>query len=96
MSESKTDQSKPTLPVGWTADGPHLKDGDGYLSKDGTNPEAPSPGYGWPLGTECWYFVLEGHGMRLFATGTTVEKASERAVTITNADDPAREGGAIL
>ena len=81
--------------AGWEVDGPHFKGADSYLSKDSTNPEAPAPGYGWPLGSECFYYVLRGHGMRLFATGSTMEKALERAVTIATAEDPAREGGAI-
>lgn len=71
------------LPVGWNADGPHFKSADTYLSKDGDNPEAPRPGYGWPLGTECWYFRLEGNGLILFATGSTVERAEARAFAIT-------------
>jgi hypothetical protein len=80
---------------GWDVDGPHFKDGDSYLSKDGTNPEAASPGYGWPLGSECWYYVLLGQGWRLHATGTTVEKAADRARAIAGSDDPARLAGAI-
>lgn len=67
------------LPPGWTADGPRFKDADSYLSTDGDNPEAPWPGYGWPLGSECWYYVLRGHGRRLFATGLTRENAARRA-----------------
>jgi hypothetical protein len=67
------------LPPGWTADGPRFKDASMYLSSDGTNPEAPHPGYGWPLGTECWYYVLRGPGRRLYATGLTVESAALRA-----------------
>lgn len=60
-------------------DGPHFKGEGTYLSADGDNPEAAWPGYGWPLGTECWYFRLNGRGRRLWATGTTVAKAWERA-----------------
>lgn len=83
------------LPAGWEVEGPHFKDHTTYLSHDGTNPEAPEPGYGWPLGTECWYYVLNGHGLRLHATGSTELKALERALVIASADDPAREGGAV-
>lgn len=61
--------------------GPFYKDEEHYLSKDGDNPEAPWPGYGWPLGTACWYFILEG-GYRWAATGSTVEKAWQRAVSL--------------
>jgi hypothetical protein len=76
----------------WTIDGPHFKDADSYLSHDGTNPEAPSPGYGWPLGTECWYYELEGRRgwerVRLCATGLTRESAAQRAQAIMASDDP--------
>ncbi len=78
---------------GWTIDGPHFKDAQHYLSRDGTNPEAPNPGYGWPLGSECWYFTLEGQGLRLCATGLTEESASLRAKAIMDADEPARFAG---
>lgn len=64
---------------GWTISGPHHKDNLHYISRDGDNPFAPKPGYGWPLGTECWFFHLEGHGLRLVATGHTVEGAFHRA-----------------
>lgn len=63
-------------------DGPHFKDKDKYLSKDGDNPEAPWPGYGWPLNTTCWYFRLEDRGRLRWATGSTVEKAWARAVEL--------------
>lgn len=83
----------------WTVDGPHFKDADQYLSHDGTNPEAPSPGYGWPLGTECWFYELEGRHdgqrIRLCATGLTRESAAKRAQAIMEADDPGRFAGAI-
>jgi hypothetical protein len=81
--------------AGWEIVGPFHKDAESYLSKDGTNPEAPEPGYGWPLGTECFYYVLRGHGLRLHATGSTIGKAERRAVQIATASDPAREGGAV-
>ncbi len=64
---------------GWTVEGPYYKDADHYLSRDGGNPAAPVPGYGWPLGTECYYFILTGHGLRLTATGATVDDAAARA-----------------
>lgn len=70
------------LPPGWTAHGPHFKDASMYLSKDGTNPEAPWRGYGWPLGSECWYYVLRGSGRQLYATGLTAESAALRAVQV--------------
>lgn len=60
--------------------GPHFKATDRYLSKDGDNPEAPWQGYGWPLGTECWYFHMESEtGSVRYATGKTVESAEARA-----------------
>lgn len=62
-------------------DGPFFKGEDNYLSMDGDNPEAPWPGYGWPLGTTCWYFRVEGR-RHLCATGTTVERAFARAVEL--------------
>lgn len=77
-----TDTAAPSLPPGWSVEGPTFKDAEQYLSRDGDNPEAPRPGYGWPLGTECWYYVLEGHGLRLFATGLTTESAARRAEVI--------------
>jgi hypothetical protein len=73
------------LPPGWTAEGPRFKDASMYLSSDGTNPEAPWPGYGWPLGTECWYYVLRGPGRRLYATGLTIESAARRAACLAQA-----------
>lgn len=85
----------PALPDEWTFDGPHFKGSNSYLSVDGTNPEAPHPGYGWPLGSECWYFELVGDGWRLFATGLTVQSAARRAEAIANAEDPGRFSGAI-
>lgn len=69
-----------------TIRGPMFKDGSTYLSSDGHNPEAPRPGYGWPLGSECWYFYLEGSGARRWATGLTVESAWNRAVAIANGE----------
>jgi len=91
MSDDRIDWAR----EGWAIEGPDFKTRDQYLDKDGTNPEAPSPGYGWPLGTECWFFFLRGHGLRCFATGTTVEKARERAVAIMESDDPARFAGIV-
>jgi hypothetical protein len=88
-------QSALDLPPGWTADGPHFKDADSYLSKDGANPEAPWPGYGWPLGSECWYYVLRKQGLRLHVTGLTVESAARRAEEAARSDDPARFTGAV-
>ncbi len=64
---------------GWEVEGPHFKSADRYLDADGDNPQAPWPGYGWPLGTECYWFRLRGHGKRLAATGLTVEDAEARA-----------------
>lgn len=80
---------------GWEIDGPFFKDAASYLSKDGTNPEAPAPGYGWPLGSECWYYELRGCGLRLCATGLTRESAARRAEAISRAADPARFAGVI-
>lgn len=74
------------LPPGWTAEGPRFKDASMYLSDDGSNPEAPWPGYGWPLGTECWYYVLRRSGRRLYATGLTAESAARRAAQLTEED----------
>lgn len=62
--------------------GPHFKPSDRYLSSDGDNPLVPWPGYGWPLGSTCWYFRLTGEGRWLYATGHTVEQALARAVDI--------------
>lgn len=89
------DPAVPRLPDGWSFDGPHFKDADHYLSKDGTNPDAPWPGYGWPLGSECWYFVLEGAGYYLYATGTTKEKAARRAEAAVRSMNPPRFLGAV-
>lgn len=83
------------LPPGWTADGPRFKGSGSYLSADGTNPEAPWPGYGWPLGSECWYYVLRGRGLVLYVTGLTAESAARRAEEAAMADDPARFTGAV-
>jgi hypothetical protein len=69
--------SAPDLAAGWTAEGPYFKGPDQYLSSDGTNPEAPWPGYGWPLGTECWFFILRGNS-RVIVTGLTAESAARR------------------
>ena len=90
----QTAEIAPARP-GWTITGPKFKDADHYLSKDGTNPDAPWPGYGWPLGSECWYFILEGHGWYLHATGLTRENAAERAEAVMDSDDPPRFVGAI-
>jgi hypothetical protein len=47
---------------GWNVIGPRFKNKEQYLSKDGDNPEAPWPDYGWPLDTESysrnWRVVL--------------------------------------
>ncbi len=84
------------LPDGWTpADGPYFKDAEHYLSKDGANPDAPVPGSGWPLGSECWYYVLRRRGMRLHVTGLTAEKAARRAEEAARSQDPARFTGAV-
>lgn len=80
---------------GWTVRGPKFKSKDSYLDQDGTNPEAPAPGYGWPLGSECWWYMLDGHGLRLVASGATRESAAARAEAVMDADDPARFVGAI-
>jgi len=85
--------SSPVLADGWQVEGPKHKDADRYLSKDGDNPEAPWPGYGWPLGTECWYFVLTGHGARLFAAGSTAELAARRAEVVAEAHGVRRARG---
>jgi hypothetical protein len=62
-----------------TIEGPFWKSPGHDLSKDGDNPEAPWPGYGWPLGTECWYFVvMSGWRRRWWTTGSSVAKALER------------------
>lgn len=66
------------LMSGFDITGPRFKNADQYISKDGDNPEAPWPGYGWPLGSECWYFHVEGHGRRAIATGLTIASALER------------------
>lgn len=81
MTDTELQPAAPDLPPGWTAAGPYFKDADHYLSCDGDNPEAPAPGYGWPLGSECWYYVLtkEGRGLRLRPAGLTRESASRRA-----------------
>lgn len=65
--------------AGWTVTGPRFKDGDHYLSKDGDNPEAPWPKYGWPLGSECWYYLMEGFDRRFYATGLTPEQTAAPA-----------------
>ncbi len=80
---------------GWDITGPFAKGKDQYLSKDGTNPEAPWPGYGWPLGSECWYYVLEDRRYSLIATGLTRESALARTIEIATADDPLRKCGAV-
>ena len=80
---------------GWEVEGPVFKDGDSYLAKDGTNPEAPWPGYGWPLGTKCWYYRLRGHGIRTCATGSTIEKARARAIAVMQSDNPTRFVGIV-
>lgn len=85
----------PDLPGGWSADGPYFKGPDKYLSKDGANPEAPWPGYGWPLGSECWYYVLTGHGYQLHVTGLTKESAARRAEEASGSEDPLRFTGAV-
>jgi hypothetical protein len=74
--------------------GPHFKDESHYLSHDGDNPQAPWPRYGWPLGTECWYFYLEVEGRRLWATGITVMNAWQRAIYLVDriSDRMATEG----
>lgn len=70
----------PTWLAGVTLDGPHFKGDDKYLSKDGDNPEAPWPGYGWPLGSECWFYWVDfDGGYSLVATGLTKESAFARA-----------------
>lgn len=65
-------------------DGPHFKGTDKYLDEDGDNPQAPWPGYGWPLGSECWYFLLkeEPPSFRYAATGVTVQDAWLRALEL--------------
>ncbi len=65
---------------GWDITGPRFKGPMQYLSRDGDNPEAPWPDYGWPLGSECYYFIMEGHGYRKFATGSTPTRALDRAL----------------
>lgn len=85
----------PDLPPGWTADGPYFKGTESYLSADGANPEAPWPGYGWPLGSECWFYVLHHQGLRLHVTGLTAESAARRAEQAVLSDDPARFTGAV-
>lgn len=72
-------QHRPVVGAEWHVEGPFFKDEQSYLSKDGDNPEAAQPGYGWPLGSRCWYFRLEGRGRILHATGLTVESAARRA-----------------
>lgn len=67
---------------GWEISGPIFKRKSSYLDMDGDNPEAPWPGYGWPLGTTCYYFRMRGHGWRQCATGSTVEEARERVKTL--------------
>ena len=66
----------------WDVKGPFFKNSEQYLSRDGDNTEAPWPGYGWPLGTECYFFVAEGNGHRVIATGVTVESAWRRTVEV--------------
>lgn len=85
----------PHVPPGWTVDGPFFKDKDHYLSDDGANPEAPWPGYGWPGGTECWWYRLGGP-THLIVTGSTMNKAARRVEAAVLADDPARFTGAVL
>jgi hypothetical protein len=82
-----TPSPQPAAPrVAWWAglniNGPAFKNGETYLSKDGDNPEAPWPGYGWPLGTECWYYRIEGLGSRKYATGLTPVSALARATEV--------------
>jgi hypothetical protein len=67
---------------GWDVEGPFFKDKEHYLSRDGDNPESPWVGYGWPLNTECWYFVLEGYGLRKIATGITIKSALEQMIVL--------------
>jgi hypothetical protein len=62
--------------------GPYFKDETSYISKDGDNPEAPWPGYGWPLETECWWFAVECGCRRVIATGLTHDSAIRRAVLL--------------
>lgn len=99
MSQTAED-AVPVLPAGWSYDGPRFKDEDSYLSKDGTNPEAPWPGYGWPQGSECWYFVVrgtapEGYEVWLVITGLTAASAARRAEEAARSPDPLRFVGAI-
>lgn len=67
---------------GWTITGPKFKRREQYLSRDGDNPEAPWSGYGWPLESECYWFLLEGFGYRRCATGLTIQSALNRAIMI--------------
>jgi len=69
--------------AGWDISGPYFKTSLQYLSRDGDNPEAPWPGYGWPLGTECWFFNMEGHGYLRTATGLTIQSALDRMFFLT-------------
>lgn len=77
---------------GWTVTGPEFKPSNKYMARDGDNPEAAWPGYGWPLGSECWFYRLEGHGWRLIATGLTRESAAARVEVLIerHADTPER------
>jgi hypothetical protein len=76
---------------GWDITGPRFKNAGKYLSKDGDNPEAPLPDYGWPLGSECWFFIMEGNGYRLFATGLTPSSALDRVLYLAARNKEIRE-----
>lgn len=65
---------------GWDVRGPFFKNSEQYISSDRDNPEAPWPGYGWPLDTECYFFQMHGHGRRLCATGVTPASALDRVL----------------
>ncbi len=66
----------------WRIDGPFFKPAEEFLAADGECPEAPAPGYGWPLGSECCYFKVYGFGWRAYATGLTLPSALRRAATV--------------
>lgn len=63
-------------------EGPFLKRDNHYLSRDGDNPEAEWPGYGWPLGSVCWWYRIRVDECGEVATGLTPQSAFDRAMFI--------------
>lgn len=55
-------------------DGPKWKGPDDYLSGTATPGPEGAESYGWPLGTNCWYFEVVAFGRRqIFANHDATE-----------------------